>query len=283
MNVNELTFELKSAVDAAAVPFYKLTGRRPWSPGYYTAKKQTIEKAIDANAVRQGVDLPDSFGIAIDERVVEYPWLFGYLRRDNLKGRLLDAGSALNHDFLLRRAPLRGSDLTIMTLAPEKRCQWYDGYSYVFGDFRQTFFQDAVFDAVFCISTIEHVGLDNTLLYTNDMTRAESDERAFLPAIREFRRILKPGGSCFLTFPFGKHANMGWYQVFDAEMVQSIIKTFGPSTYEVEYFGYSERGWQRTAVENVENADTFDVHSGRGKGRDRAASARAIACLRLIA
>jgi len=281
MNVNELTFKLKSAADAAAVPLYRLLGRRPWSPGYYTTKRRAIEYAIDADVIRPGENLPPSFGIALDERVVEYAWLLGRLRREKVSGRLLDAGSALNHSFLLSREPLKGADLTIMTLAPEKRCQWYDGYSYVFGDLRQTIFRDCAFDVVICISTIEHVGLDNTLLYTNDASRAESDEKGFLPAIREFRRLLKPGGRCYITFPFGKYANLGWYQIFDSAMVQSIADTFSPSTYSVEYFGYTEGGWQRATQKQVEDSSAFDIHSGRGRGNDRAASSRAIACVRL--
>ena len=84
-------------------------------------------------------NLPPGYGVAMDERVVEYPWVFARL---TTVGKMLDAGSTFNHDFLLERPPLRGADLTIMTLAPEKRCYWYNGYSYVFGDLRDTMFAD---------------------------------------------------------------------------------------------------------------------------------------------
>ena len=53
-------------------------------------------------------ELPQRFGIAIDERVVEYPWIFGHLlERQNTGARMLDAGSILNHDFILRRIPFQ--------------------------------------------------------------------------------------------------------------------------------------------------------------------------------
>lgn len=283
MHRHELIFRTKSAIDAAAVPFYKLLGRRPWSFGYYTAKRWAIEEAIDQNAVRPGVELIEGFGMSIDERVVEYPWLIGHLRGRKEGGRILDAGSTLNHDFVLERLPLKGADLTIMTLAPEKRCQWYDGYSYVFGDLRRTFFADNVFDEIVSISTIEHIGLDNTLLYTSDRNRAESSEGDFLSAVQEFKRLLKPNGVCYITFPFGKRENFGWYQVFDDAMVGQLLLRFAPSTHTIEYFGYSPSGWRRARLDEVQEATTFDVHSGRGWNEDRAASARAIACLRLIA
>jgi len=149
MHIDGVFFKLKEMADAVASPFYTLRGRPPWSLGYYTRKKSCIEAAIDGAAVRMGQALPESFGIAIDERVVEYPWLFDQLRRgDSTLGRMLDAGSTLNHEFILDRDPLRKADLTIMTLAPEKRCYWYKGYSYVFGDFRNTEFKDASFDTI---------------------------------------------------------------------------------------------------------------------------------------
>src|ERR1700674_754561 len=183
-----ITFRIKPAIDAAALPLYWLRGRKPWSVGYHTTKRRAIAAAIDQRAVTPGKSLPAGFGVALDERVVEYPWLFCHLSATaKQKPRVLDAGSILNHDFILNRAPIKGGNLTIMTLAPEKYCQWYDGVSYVYGDLRETFFNNQTFDIVICISTIEHIGLDNTLLYTSDQQRAEHDEAGFLAAAREFR------------------------------------------------------------------------------------------------
>jgi hypothetical protein len=280
MHTNGLTDRLKWALDAAAVPAYRVLGR-PFSPGYHTAKLRTIKSAIDLGVARDGQDLPAGYGIAMDERVVEYPWLFARLKPD--VGKMLDAGSTFNHDYLLERPPLKGADLTIMTLAPEKRCYWYQGFSYVFGDLRQTMFADRTFDTIASISTIEHVGLDNTMLYTGNPADAEKDEGGFAPAVKEFKRIVKPGGSCFISFPFGKRANLGWYQVFDRAMVDKVVEIFSPQSHQVDYFGYSRDGWQRSTPEALKDATVYDVHTGQGWGKDRAASSRAIACLQLTA
>ena len=219
----------------------------------------------------------------MDERVVEYPWLFDRLRRSATSlGRILDAGSALNHDYILENEPLCNADLTIITLAPENRCYWYKGYSYVYGDFRQTRFRDGAFDTIISVSTLEHVGLDNTLLYTSDLQKQETNRYGFVAAISEFRRILAPGGRCILTVPFGAYENFGWFQVFDREMVQLLIETFAPSAFDAEYFQYQETGWQRASEEQACNATAFDPQSGRGRLDDRAGCARAIACIQLI-
>jgi SAM-dependent methyltransferase len=280
MHINGLAHRLKWALDAAAVPVFRMT-RRPFSPGYQTAKLLTLKSAIDLGVAREGQDLPRGYGIAMDERVVEYPWLFARLKPD--VGKMLDAGSALNHDYLLERTPLKGADLTIMTLAPEKHCYWYQNYSYIFGDLRRTIFADETFDTIASISTIEHIGLDNTMLYTGNTADAEKDEGGFAPAVKEFKRILKPGGSCFISFPFGKRANLGWYQVFDRAMVEQVVESFSPASHHIDYFGYAKDGWQRSSPEALKEATVHDVHTGQGWGDDRAASSRAIACLQLTA
>lgn len=279
MHKDGLIHQVKWLLDGLAEPAFRMRPR-PFAPGYQTAKRRLIVSAIESGVFRHGEDLPPGYGVAMDERVVEYPWVFSRL---NDVGKMLDAGSTFNYDFLLRRPPLKGADLTIMTLAPESRCHWYEGYSYVFGDLRKTLFADAMFDTVASISTIEHIGLDNAMFYTGDPVDAESDRNGFIAAVREFKRILKPQGTCLISVPFGKRDNLGWYQVFDQAMIEQIVGAFAPRSVRIDYFGYAADGWSRGTAEALANATVHDVHSGKGWASDRAASSRAIACLELTA
>ena len=80
-----------------------------------------------------GAQLPAGLGAGFDERVVEYPWLFSR----GLSGRVLDAGSVLNHRHLVERLLPAVEDLTIVTLAPEPTAHTSLGVSYLYGDLRR--------------------------------------------------------------------------------------------------------------------------------------------------
>lgn len=271
----------KELADAFAVPFYKATGRRPWTFGYYTFKKRSICWALDKQVFCSGKKLPPQYGVGIDERAVEYPWVFSQLPLKNI--RVLDAGSSLNHAFLINRLPLERLKLTVMTLAPEKRCFWRRSLSYVYDDLRQPIFADSSFDCVVSISTIEHIGLNNTLFYTSDPSKDEADTSGFIPAVREFRRVLKPGGLCLITVPYGRREIREWYQVFDASLVREVVDSFQPSEMYIDYFGYSSNGWQRAKADEVADAVFHDVDKSPRVAPDNAAAARAVACLKLVA
>ncbi len=274
-------YRIKEWLDALAHPLYGVLGRRPFAPGYYTEKRRLIAHAIEQGYLRDGRPLPAGYGRSIDERVVEYPWVFGQLPSD--PGPVLDAGSAFNHRFLIDRLPFPASRLTICTLAPEKRCFWGRGISYVFDDLRASRFADAAFGMVLSVSTIEHIGLDNEKLYTTDASKKESSPDGYLDAVREFRRVLRPGGVCLITVPYGRARNHGWFQVFDASMVQAVVDAFVPSSFRVDHFGFSPQGWAAAEPLALRDATFFDIQTRKQLEADRAAGARAVACIRLVA
>lgn len=257
---------------------YQIWGMKPWRLGYVPYKFSAIRRAIAQGLLNDGT-LPIGHGFRLDERIVEYPWFFSRIPSD--KGNLLDAGSVLNYGFLLSQPALANKRVFISTLAPESDCYWSRAVSYVYEDLRESCFRDDYFDWVVSLSTIEHIGLDNTMLYTQDEAKRENDNDAYLAAVKEFRRVLKPGGTLFLSMPYGKHCNHGWFQIFDAEMVDRIIKEFAPAEYRESHFKYQADGWIVSDREQSFGATYFDIHTQKSYDVDFAAASRAVVCLEL--
>jgi SAM-dependent methyltransferase len=270
---------LKYINDRIGYLYFVLSGKRPWSYGYHAYKQRHLNEIISRGSFNCET-LEPGYGFRIDERIIEYPWMLS--RLPSGCGKLLDAGSALNFDFILSKKVINEKKLFISTLAPEKNCFWSREISYIFEDLRDSCFKNNYFDWIVSLSTIEHIGLDNTMLYTEDGTKKENAPSSYLSAIREFRRILKPGGVLYLSVPFGKYKNHGWFQVFDGGMIDKLVQTFSPQSMTEKYFRYDKDGWHVSSRERSRDATCFDIHQQKNYDADYAAFSRGIVCLEMI-
>lgn len=269
---------------------YLAHGSRPWSRGYVAYRDALITRHINdpgfLEAIRRRTGLPAGYGRYLDERTVEYPWLFANLRSE--PAMVLDAGSVLNASHLIAHRLLKNKKLHIVTLAPEDSCFWRLGVSYLFSDLRSLPYADGVFDQVVCISTLEHVGKDNGI-YTNDDAFRENRHADFQTAIRELSRVCKAGGQLFLSVPFGRYTDFGWYQQFDSHLLDRAIEAFGPADVEETFFRYVDGGWTFSDRESCADCEGFNVHdtkyfnpqSTRDYDPDFAAASRGIAAVQL--
>jgi SAM-dependent methyltransferase len=260
--------------------------------GYTAYRNSYIERLISNQDLLQlfqeSRELPDEFGTGLDERVIEYPWLLSKLLGYEGECRFLDAGSTFNHQMILQHPLVKAHKWTLLTLAPERDCFSDEGVSYVFDDLRSMPFRDGLFDAVFSISVIEHVGMDNTS-YTADRTFRESKPLDYLIAIAEIRRVLRPGGCLYLTVPFGRYEDHGWLQQFDAAMLSTLISHFEPQSVCKVFFRYTDRGWNLTTEDQCANLSYSDMGAGRFSKsretkrsvRDLVVAASAVACVEL--
>lgn len=275
---------IKKIMQSKEVDQYLAAGRIPWSPGYKQYRYGLLsaipqDKELLALFV-QGKQLPDGYGIGLDERIVEYPWLLSRLSLDG--GLILDGGSVLNYPYLLDAPQLSGNRLVILTLAPESTMEKRQNVSYMFGDLRETIFRDNAFDAIVSISTLEHVGMDNAKLYTSDSAYVESAPEDCLKVIREFHRILKPGGKFYMTVPYGKPQNLGWLHQFDMAKIDGVVSVFGGKLLSQVFYQYDSSGWQVSDQERAAQCEYFDVHSASAPAEDLAAAARAVVCLEFM-
>jgi SAM-dependent methyltransferase len=274
----------------AKIYLYLINGRKPWSIGYSLFKENIIRKSINDSLTidifQNSLQLPKQYGEFLDERVVEYPWLISRISQG--EGKLLDAGSVLNFAYLLENQKLKNKDITIMTLEPEGNCYWWKKISYLFGDLRKIPIKDDWFDEVVSSSTIEHIGMDNSI-YSSNPTFRENKCLDYLQAVSEFKRVTKPGGKVYITVPYGQYTDFGWYQQFNAEMIDLLIDTFAPAKLIETYFCYESGGWsisdkqycQKFQGFNIHETKYFNPNSTKDYDSDYAACSRAIAALEL--
>jgi SAM-dependent methyltransferase len=241
-----------------------------------------VTRALDdptlMNLLKSGRPLPPHYGVGFDERTVEFPW--GITR--DLSGCVLDAGSTLNHPHVLIRLRPRVDELHIVTLAPEPQAFPFLDVSYLYADLRELPIRDGTYDRVISISTLEHVGMDNTQ-YGDASPRSSDSSADAAAAMGELRRVLKPGGTLFVTVPYGRSADLGWQRVFDAAGLDELVEGFAPVAQRREFFHYTVEGWQRSSAEEAEGAVYRDHFSDPTPAADRAVAARAVAALELRA
>jgi SAM-dependent methyltransferase len=222
-----------------------------------------------------GADLPAGLGAGYDERVVEYPWLFSR----GLRGRVLDAGSVLNHRHVIEAILKEVDELTITTLAPEPVAFISMAVSYLFADLRELPLRDGWFDEIVCLSTLEHIGMD-TAVYGIDAGRAADPNEEAAKALRELLRIVKPGGRVHISVPFGRREDLGWLRQLDRAEVDSLFQRAGAGRREETLFLLAPEGWRRGSA-----AEAADVTYNLGPGRapDGAVAARAVLCATIYA
>ncbi|MFC1917408.1 class I SAM-dependent methyltransferase [Chloroflexota bacterium] len=259
------------------------SGRKPWTPGYADYKEVLLGEVLGNQGLldrfRLNSALPAQYGFRIDERIIEYPWVLA--RLDATEKLLLDAGSALNFQYVLDLPMLKIRSIAIYNLSPENTVR-RNNVSYIYGDLRHTILNSDCFDEIVCISTLEHIGMDNTFLYSKDIHFNELRLDDYQGAIIEFKRLLKPGGKLFITVPFGRYENLGWLQQFDQQKIETVLEVFGGSVSSVFYYRYSADGWQIGNADECVDCSYFDVHHRPDYEPDYVAAARAVACIEMV-
>jgi SAM-dependent methyltransferase len=199
--------------------------------------------------------LPENYGKGMPERTIEL-----LLAKLTYKPgvRVLDVGHANAQDCHLRllRTLAPPTRLTGVDIAPPT----YNTAAYyertISADITHVPEPDGAFDMVWCISTIEHVGLDNSA-YTD---RFEVEEDMDMKAARELLRLTAPGGALLLTVPYGRAQNLGWSRNYDRSRWQTLLNIFqsGGVVNELYFRHTYGRGWEPVLPEELTYVGYYD-------------------------
>ncbi|MEM7352107.1 MAG: hypothetical protein AAF657_15005 [Acidobacteriota bacterium] len=197
---------------------------------------------------------------AFGERVVEYPYLLDWLRSQPTGLELLDVGCVLNKALLDARLADRCAALWLCNPALEPLAVRALPVYYHAAPLENAFSDGKAFPLVTCLSTLEHVGYDNS--HYGEAVPARFTEPSTVPFVESFQslaRLLAPGGHLLVSFPFGQrevlyHPKSGkaYSQVMDCQAVEECLPALDEAGVRarVEVFVATEAGWRRGSLED---------------------------------
>lgn len=189
-----------------------------------------------------------------DERVVEIPWVLSRLG----SGTVLEVGYANADDAYLAALRRCGFDRLVGADLADRELE---GFETVSADARALPFEDETFDTVLLVSTLEHIGADNSVYGLP----AQDEPTARLDALRELRRVLRQDGELLVTVPLGEPGDHGWFRQDDVGGWTKLFVSAGLFVEEQEAYELGADGWRA--------APGFDARGVRYGERGPAASA----------
>jgi SAM-dependent methyltransferase len=169
------------------------------------------------------------------ERVVEIPWM---LSRYEGEPRVLDTGYAFASGVYLSALldlgipSLHGVDVATLSVPGMRRVR---------ADLRRLPYREGSFDLVLCVSTIEHVGFDNTRY---GLPFEQRDPGGASTSLNEIARVLDPHGRLLISVPFGRREERGWMFQYDADTWEELVRESPFTVAEQETFRLGAEGWE---------------------------------------
>jgi 2-polyprenyl-3-methyl-5-hydroxy-6-metoxy-1,4-benzoquinol methylase len=149
-----------------------------------------------------------------NERIVELPYVYRALAGVAPGGSILDVGAA--ESTLAFSLASLGYDLTALDLHPYPLA--HPRLRSIEADILE-WETDRTFDAVVCVSTLEHIGLG---AYGDDPTNA--GDRADAQALDRMRSLTRPEGILVLTVPFGEASGDETQRSYDRADIERLLE-----------------------------------------------------------
>ncbi len=222
----------------------------------------------------------------LDERCIEYPVALEAIieasKHPNL--HVLDVGCVLNNSLIAKYVSQLAQMIWLVNPSLEKPA-YTENMVYVLSDIRRLRLPETLgFDLVTCLSTIEHVGMDNTR-YGGAPAEFDGEigdpERFAIEGLKSVARMVKAGGRLLTSVPFGPFELLYLYQqpgkpiyyTFDKPRLLRLADSLHGFEYTtLVYKVVPGQGWVKT---DIDDADILP-HA------DRCASAGAVAFIDAI-
>ena len=218
---------------------------------YQRARSQFTEKILQRIVGIEQMPKRISGGASFDERSVEYAVVSKFLREREPIENLIDLGMTLNNKDALASIEKYVRSVTFVNPAPDKNILVTTPSNVISVGVEDYEKVPTDFGALTCISTIEHVGFDNsqyglprTRLYASPTSKPLDQLARFIN-----RALLEKESSFLVTFPIGKrqlnlHPVTFRFasQTFDKKAVEVFLEKLRAFGFRVEFNWYSIEG-----------------------------------------
>jgi hypothetical protein len=224
-------------------PWSRIVGVLAYSPvlisGRGEARRELSEEPV-IERLSTGDEPLERVGAGMSERVIEIPWVMRRLAAEPATGRVLDIGTAFS-PMVYKRLLVRQSHAVEAADLAETQIA---GLRSHVADVRSLPFPDASFDVAVCLSTLEHIGMDNA------QYNIQSGGAGDVQALRELGRV---ASTVLVTVPGGADEDMGWQRQYSPPTFRRIVEEAGLRVKRIDLFAHDPaRGWSPALEDEVE-------------------------------
>ena len=206
--------------------------------GHEPTRRTFSEEALIDRLAGSGEPLA-GVGVGLSERVIEIPWVIRNLAAAERSLRVLDIGTAFAPDAYKWLLVRLAHTVEVVDLADAE----IPGVESHVADVRELPFDSGSFDVATCISTLEHIGLDN------DHYGIQSGGDGDVQALRELGRVAR---RVLVTVPAGCDANMGWQRQYAPATFRRTAEQAGLEVERLDVFMHKpESGWVPAEEDSV--------------------------------
>ena len=210
---------------------------------------ERIRAGEDLHDVLQGFNARD-----YEERTLEYPFFVNWLLKQKSGADLLDVGCVMNNKLVSKILRERCNYVWLCNISIEKPVFVMNPVFYHLARLEESFPGGERFPLVTCLSTIEHIGYDNSQYGCQDPPKyTEPVLEPLIEVSRKLAQLTACKGSLLISVPYGHrevvlHPVTGkiHQQTFDYSSMKkalAVLETEGISC-KMEVFAAGEMGWK---------------------------------------
>jgi len=227
------------------------------SKNYFNSRnimiKDTITSIIQGNDI--GQLLQNKKLIQYDERVVEYPYFVDWIIQGGIINEHLDIGCTANTNLLdsIYKKYFKSIYFSNVVIEPIKvTIPTY----YHLSQLNNAFEDNRKFKSISCLSTIEHIGFDNSHYGSNiPVLYTDVNIKPLLDSINDIARITADGGRFLISVPYGyrevlihPETGKGGSQTFSYNELSSAKELLDQLGFQanIEVYNITNHGWELT-------------------------------------